>query len=424
MAKKYSLRKNVIVNNNVITIYKLENQFCVSDFIRAMEKALKYIRRKNIASIIIKCLCSRNHIFPDACVPIAALICEYQTTFNININVDIGENSYLKSCHFNNPLNLSPEQIKKTKNPLNKIFMYSASNENGSQAVALNQAFVDYMSRTVECEEGVLSGMLWCIYEVMDNVLIHSESNYGYIMAQYHKKTNRLAICIYDCGIGIYNSLIKGSIKPTSELDSIKLSITEGISDGQGQGNGLYGLSQFIKANGGRLVISTGSSTLEYKNDKLKEWSNNPVLSKENRSTTIDFQLELSKKTDLKSALRSIGGIDDFDIRIEDMIQEDSNVLRYKIVDQTDGTSTRSSGRALRIDVLNIIKRYQSPIILDFSDILIVSSSFMDEFVAKMYIDLGSVKFNQLISIVNMNENLIHICNRAIAMRINQEWNS
>lgn len=424
MSKKYSSRKNVIVNNNVITIYRLENQFCVSDFIRAMEKALKYIRRKNISSIIVKCSCSRNHIFPDACVPIAALICEYQNTFNINIDVDIGENKYLESCHFNKPLNLSPEEIEKTKNPLNKIFMYGASNKNGSQAIALNQAFVDCMSRTVEYEEGVLSGMLWCIYEIMDNVLIHSESNYGYIMAQYHKKTNRLAICIYDCGIGIYNSLIKGNVNPTSELDSIKLSITEGISDGLGQGNGLYGLSQFVKANGGRLVISTGSSTLEYKNDKLKEWTNNPVLSKENRSTTIDFQLELSNKTDFKSALRSIGGIDDFDIRIEDMIQENSNVLKYTIKKQTDGTSTRSSGRSLRIDVLNIIKRYQSPIILDFSDILIVSSSFMDEFIAKMYIDLGSVKFNQLISMVNMNENLVHICNRAIAMRINQEWNS
>ena len=424
MSNKYSSSKNVGVNNNVITIYKLENQFCVSDFIRAMEKALKYIRKKDISSIIVKCSCSRKHIFPDACVPISALICEYQNLFNVNIDVDIGENKYLESCHFNKPLNLSPEQIAKTRNPLNKIFMYGASNENGSQAVALNQAFVDCMSRTVECEEGVLSGMLWCIYEIMDNVLIHSESNYGYIMAQYHKKTKRLAICIYDCGIGIYNSLIKGSVNPTSELDSIKLAITEGVSDGHGQGNGLYGLSQFVKANGGRLVISTGSSTLEYKNDKLKKWTNNPVLSKENRSTTIDFQLELSKKTDLKSALRSIGGIDDFDIRIDDMVQENRDALRYKIMKQTDGTSTRISGRSLRIDVLNIIKRYQSPIILDFSDILIVSSSFMDEFIAKMYVDLGSVKFNQLISMVNMNENLVHICNRAIAMRINQEWTS
>lgn len=96
-------------------------------------------------------------------------------------------------------------------------------------------------------------------------------------------------------------------------------------------------------------------------------------------------------------------------------------LLNEKIVEQTNGTSTRISGRSLRIDVLNIIKRYKSPIILDFSDILIVSFSFMDEFVAKMYIDLGSVKFNQLISIVNMNENLIHICNRAIAIQINQE---
>lgn len=120
--------------------------------------------------------------------------------------------------------------------------------------------------------------------------------------------------------------------------------------------------------------------------------------------------------------MRSIGEFDDFDIRIEDMIQLDNDWLKYKVIEYAEDFGTRPSGKALKIDVLNIIKRTGKPIILDFTDIIIVGSSFIDEFIAKMYVELGSIKFNQLISIVNMNNELVHLCNRAIAMRINQTW--
>lgn len=120
--------------------------------------------------------------------------------------------------------------------------------------------------------------------------------------------------------------------------------------------------------------------------------------------------------------MRSIGEFDDFDIRIEDMVQLDNDWLKYKVIENAEDFGTRPSGKALKTDVLNIIKRMSKPIILDFADIAIVGSSFIDEFIAKMYVELGSVKFNQLISIVNMNDELVHLCNRAIAMRINQAW--
>lgn len=422
MAKTH---QNVIVNKNKITIFKMENQFCVSDFIRAMQKAIRYTKRDSVTdkSIKINCLCAREHIFPDACVPIAALIQEYREIYNISIDVVVSKNPYLEQIHFQDPLNLSVDEIKDKSNPLNKIFIYE-SNENGSpQAAAINQAFVDKLSRTTLCEEGVLKGMIWCVYEVMDNVILHSKSKRGYVMAQYHKKANRIAICAYDCGIGIQDSLSAGNIKSENEIDAINLAIQEGVGDGQGQGNGLYGLAQIVKENGGRLAISTGKSTLMFNNDEEeKSWSNNPIVDNEHKSTTVDFQLELGNKTDIKKALRSIGGIDDFDIRIEDMKQEANDWLVYNVIDYAEDLGTRPAGKALKTDILNIIRRTSQPVIIDFSDILIVGSSFIDEFIGKMYVELGTIKFNQLISIANMNDEIEHLCNRAIAMRINQQW--
>ena len=231
MAKSH---QNVIVNKNKITIFKMENQFCVSDFIRAMQKAIRYTERDSVTdkSIKINCLCAREHIFPDACVPIAALIQEYREIYNISIDVVVSKNPYLEQIHFQDPLNLSVDEIKDKSNPLNKIFIYE-SNENGSpQAAAINQAFVDKLSRTTLCEEGVLKGMIWCVYEVMDNVILHSKSKRGYVMAQYHKKANRIAICVYDCGIGIQDSLSAGNIESENEIEAINLAIQEGVGDG------------------------------------------------------------------------------------------------------------------------------------------------------------------------------------------------
>lgn len=414
--------RNVIVDGNKITIYKMENQYCVNDFIRSMHAAFRYARRMNLQKINIECLCAREHIFPDACLPISAIIQEFQIIYDIRINVKIKNNKYLEDCHFAHPLNLSAEKIQKTHNVLNKIFLYESKDGNSPQAVALNQAFVDCLSRTVECEEGVLQGLLWCIYEVMDNVLIHSQSERGYVMAQYHKSTKRLAICVYDCGIGIYNSLVAGGIHPYDEIQAINLALQEGISDGRGQGNGLYGLAQIVKDNGGRFVISSGNSSLTFKNDKLKSRSNNPVLSEGHSSTTIDFQIDLDKKIDITEALKSIGGIDNFDIRIDNMQQDGYSQLVYKISKYAQDYGTRQSGKALRNDIINILRRTRTPIAIDFSDIMIVSSSFIDEFIAKMVIRLGYVQFNQYISLINMNDELAYLCNRAVAMRTNQEW--
>ncbi|MBQ9531685.1 MAG: STAS-like domain-containing protein [Eubacterium sp.] len=157
-----------------------------------------------------------------------------------------------------------------------------------------------------------------------------------------------------------------------------------------------------------------------FNNKEKTSWSNNPVIDEQHKSTTVDFQLDLNKKTDIKKALKSIGDFYDFDIRIEDMKRKNSDALVYRVIQNAKDLGTRPAGKAVRIDVLNTIIRTKQPITLDFSEIEIVGSSFIDEFIGIMYVELGSVKFNQLINIVNMNEEVVHLCNRAIAMRIKQ----
>ena len=146
-------------------------------------------------------------------------------------------------------------------------------------------------------------------------------------------------------------------------------------------------------------------------------------MDKNNHGVIIDFQIDLNKRVNLTSIFATIGGFDSFDKRLDDMVQENDSLL-YDVFDNTLGTATREAGRLLRNDIRNIIVRTNAPMVLDFSKVKTVSSSFIDELIAKLVLDFGFVRFNQIITIKGMNETVMHLCNRSVYMRIYEEWSN
>lgn len=407
--KRYN--ENTYLVEDKIVICRMDHPSCATSFIRNLQ-TLKTRQHKNV-----KIYCTKKNIsvFPDACLPIVGAMEFFKREYGFTFEIHVPNGSYLKKCHFDEPLCLTPEQIEQCKTPLDKVFAYS----DYKQVAYLTQAYIDCISRTTVCKEGVFDGLFWCINEVMDNVLTHSRVSTGYIMGQYHLRTKRLAICVCDNGIGIQKSFEESIHNPATELDSITLALQEGVGDGQGQGNGLFGLYQIVIENGGSLTITSGKSSVMFKEGQMNKYSNVPVLSENYARTVVDFQLDLSQKIDITSALSSIGGIEGFDIRIDNMIQDDDSV-KYNVFENCSGTATRKAGAELRNDVLNVFLRTQTPIVLDFTGVRAVSSSFVDEFIAKLMVELGPVKFNQAFKIVGMNQTIEHLCNRSIGMRMQQ----
>ncbi len=408
---------NVILRDSDIIINKMNHPSCVTSFIRCVNLAIK----RNRTKLNVICNCERKSIFPDACLPISALIQNYKRFYDIDFDVIIDDNKYLQKCCFASPLEPTSMEIKQCRNPLDKIFKYSSKGDNIALVGDLVQAYIDCIHRTTLCEEGVIAGLIWCINEVMDNVLVHSKEDCGYIMAQYHRKKKVLAICVYDCGIGVFESLSESKHKPATEIDAITMALQEGVGDGKGQGNGLYGLYQIVDENGGKLTITSGKSSIMLKNGVLEKFDNGALVADSHAGTIVDFQLDLSRKIDLQSALKSLDGFDGFDIRIDDMWQDD-NWLKYDVYKNCSGTGTRLAGEELRNDVINILRKTNAPIILDFSSLKACSSSFIDEFIAKLMVEIGFVEFNRSIRIANMNKTVAHLCERSIAMRMHQSW--
>lgn len=404
-------RPNVVRDGNIITLKYCSHPKCVSEFLWALKDAIQ----RDYQEIVIRS--DARGIYPNACVPIAGII-DYYAQTGVTFIYDIDSSSYLSKCGFTSPFVLTREELQQEKYPFDKIFLY----EDSGQVADITQAYVDAISHQSLCEPGVLNGLTWCINEVMDNVLVHSQSSHGMVMAQYHAAQKHIVFCIYDSGVGIYNTMRNSSHKPASEIDALSLAIQEGVGDGKGQGNGLFGLFQIVHDNKGSLTITSGASSLMLpQSGELQKFDRIPFLNYSNRATTVDFQLDLNKAIDIKKVFSTIGGFDCFDIRIDNMLN-DADYVVYDVFQNGKGTATREAGEYIRLDVENILRRNQYGVILDFSNTKTVSSSFIDELVSKMVLDLGFVTFNNAIRLANMNPEISFLCERALYMRISDTW--
>ena len=359
--------------------------------------------------------CDRSGIFPNAALPVAVMILDSEKLYGIRCEI-VHCPDYLLKAYFVSPLEANEECVCTLKNPLNTIFRYS--NIDG-QISSIMQAYVDYLSKHVQCESGVLDSLIWCINEVLDNVQVHSQDKFGYVMAQYHKKKKRLNFCVFDSGIGILESLNKSPVfSPESDLEAIELALKEGVGEGNGQGNGLFGLYRIVSENSGRLTIRSGNAAITVKNGvKTAYTDDNFVLPGGHKGTTVDFQLDLSQSINLQEAMGRIP-FDGFDIRVDDMWL-DENTLLYDINEHSKDTGTRASGKEIRLDILNILNRREAHIVLDFSSVEYASSSFLDESIAILFSE--NPYLVECVSLANMNETIEYLFKRSMAIRTKME---
>ncbi|NCA98683.1 MAG: ATP-binding protein [Clostridia bacterium] len=112
---------------------------------------------------------------------------------------------------------------------------------------------IEIIKRNCELKPELLYGLDMAFNEMLDNINEHSQSqNGGYFAVQSQHDT--IEICIADSGIGIAESLRKNKQYNTlTDQECLEKAWEKGVSDGNGQGNGLYIAARLIKLNGGLL---------------------------------------------------------------------------------------------------------------------------------------------------------------------------
>ena len=116
-----------------------------------------------------------------------------------------------------------------------------------------------------DIELTMLQGLSYCFYEVLDNVLTHSEKICGTVLMRYLPEENKIQILVADDGIGVKASLSTNPKYETiSEEEAVRTCIMDGVTDGKGMGFGLYSTSRLIQNVGITLEIHSGNSILVY----------------------------------------------------------------------------------------------------------------------------------------------------------------
>lgn len=390
---------------DVINIYGLNRAKAVSQFIMAIKSGIK----AGYENFLIEAG-DIEGVFPNTVVPISALLDSYKKQ---NIEFEYGKIS--------NPLQLTkfdhPKLYDGESNILSRVWKFSNSNEINE----IVNAFGVELRKEDRFPEGTISSLQWSLNEVMDNVLTHSNSDDGYVMGQIHKSQKQIAFTVCDYGRGIYNSLRESQLhKPRTALDSITLAIKEEVTRDRtvGQGNGLFGLHSIISQGKGTLEIVSGGASYKLMGEKTYTNQHLPTLSPRNPGTIVDFQLNYGKNISLENALKFRGK----DYSITDLYIESFDDGKghnyYSVKDHGDGTGTRDSALRIKNEVVNILKESKTPVILDFKGVAVMSSSFADELIAKLLLELGLFQFNNFIILRGMNTQEQNILQRSVIQRL------
>lgn len=402
----------IVRRDSTIIIYDLKRNKAVGDFLRVLKEGINrgYTR-------FSLCIPESIAFFPNVVTPIVGMIEYYRDRYSIEFNYSEGHSGINIESLFS-----SQDYDERSYSILNKVWRFSSS----IQVAHLVDDFVSELRKGAVFQKSVLNSIEWSLNEVMDNVLQHSDAGTGYVMGQLHSINEQVAFTVYDCGRGMYNSFKGSEHHPRNDIDAITLAIRESVTRDKsiGQGNGLFGLHSIVQQGAGRLRITSGRGAYMYNNGNVTTFESIPTIDRERASTTVEFQLKYSSDVSLDKALKFHGVPYQLTNLWLENLENELGEVRYVIKDHAEGTGTRPSAVRVRNEILNIIQETPKQVVIDFSGVAVISSSFADELIAKLLTQLGLYQFNQIIRLTGLDFSQQNILHRSVVQRMLEDYSS
>ena len=368
-------------------------------------------------SFIIEVKESNPSVYPNVCVPIAGVIEHYRNRgFNIVCSWD-DSGEYIDKTHISHPLIINDYlDAKLLQSPLDKVWKFSTPEE----ISMFVDSICNEVSQRVTVAKGFLPGFEWCLNEVMDNVLQHSEATYGYAMGQLLGQKKRLSICVFDNGRGIFNSLKGSKYTIETPLEAIEKALQECVTrdDLIGQGNGMWGLSRIVLSNAGLYSVSSDGATVGHKDGKpyKREFKGLRYELEGLGTTMIDFQLDYSKRIDIAEELN---GIKPVSLWLDGRENAEGECI-IRLSKESSGTGTRQAAIRMRNYAFNMLTEGKAKVIFDFDQVSAISSSYADELLGKLVAKMGFSNFMNFFKIINTDTLQRNIIDRSVQQRMAQ----
>ncbi|MCM0084463.1 DUF4325 domain-containing protein [Geomonas sp. Red32] len=318
---------------------------------------------------------------------------------------------YLSRMDLFKILDLGYEEIFKRKPEVGRFITIKTIKE-GQDAYDAVNSICDLLTHLFENARSILPAFEWAANEIMDNIIIHSETKApGAVCAQYREDIQRLEIGIFDSGRGIKNSLEESKVLRDHQqaiTEALKRGVTRNLSIGQG--NGLAGSREIIIQNQGSLNIWTGDAEYKILNGKEIGTSNHSFT----MGTGLLLSLDVNRPVDLSNTFIGKPSWNYLNAECE-RIAEMGGI---KVVDECFHTGVRETAKKLRRKILTMLPDIEDKLNIDFSGITRASSSFLDELLGRLVQEIGTDTFFEKVAITNANQDLIDMANVVIKQRI------
>lgn len=236
---------------------------------------------------------------------------------NVNTNLD-----YLSRCNFLKSIeyNYKESFFRRRNKNLVELTILPVKQEYLKQATDKCSAIIKLIKENYKVDSNIYSVLNFCLWEVIDNVFNHSESKDEFSMiVQNFPTKNELNIAVVDNGIGIHQALISGKseFNYLTARESLKKCIEKSVTNGKGQGNGLFYTKKFILKNKGEFLIYSGSYCLWINKsgntsiERVSKWRGTIIFMKIKTNNLVDIEeiFENNIPTSVDECEEMIGGL-------------------------------------------------------------------------------------------------------------------
>ncbi len=187
-----------------------------------------------------------------------------------------------------------------------------------------------------------------------------------------------------------------------------------------GQGNGLAGTLRIATMSGGHFDVASGTGVLLVSSDSTQ--SRRLHFNQAFPGTVVNATILRNADFKISEALgftEMIGGV--FDLIESQYETEDGEAFLVRMAMEDIGFGSREAGRQIRTKLNNLLSSdARKPVLIDWDGVPVISSSFADEAIGKLFIELGPITFMSRVRNIKM-ENLIRgLIDKAIMQRTAQ----
>ena len=168
---------NVKEQENTITI--VFHELKSTKVINALIMFLNSIKDTD-KKIIFDFAKNKSQSYSDIHTSISGIIEYYKSK---GLDIEVLDKGYISATSLKEPVHISSNDDLENKSIFDKVIKF----DNTSVDIVAD-SIINQIKYLFVCEKNFLPALSWCLKEIMDNVIVHSGTNEGLIMAQVHHR--------------------------------------------------------------------------------------------------------------------------------------------------------------------------------------------------------------------------------------------